>query len=231
MRVARRFCLQVCLARSYRTSARVLSLSRTLLEGTHREMLVQDLDGWKDHAKEDESDRDCISKTFLFKDFKDAFKFMRISGNKAEELDHHPEWFNVYNKVDVTLSTHTENGVTAYDITLAKHMDSVADRINAEIEADNYLLHYEYVADILEKRGPFRENHLQNARDGIVDGKILQIGTTQGATDIPTGAVITFEASKEEVQNFVKNDPYVQQGLVYKHDIKKWNVPLKSIGC
>ena len=69
--------------------------------------------------------RDAISKTFKFKDFSAAFGFMARAALIAEKLDHHPEWFNVYNRVDVTLTTHSAGGVTAQDIELAKAMDAL----------------------------------------------------------------------------------------------------------
>ena len=71
-------------------------------------------------------DRDAIQRTFKFKDFNAAFGFMTRVAIKAETLDHHPEWFNVYNRVDVTLATHDAGGVTALDVTLATFMDEVA---------------------------------------------------------------------------------------------------------
>jgi 4a-hydroxytetrahydrobiopterin dehydratase len=72
------------------------------------------------------SSRDAISKTFQFKDFSAAFGFMSRAALKAEAMDHHPEWFNVYNKVEVTLSTHDAGGVTGLDVELAQFMDSIA---------------------------------------------------------------------------------------------------------
>ncbi|MCR9225179.1 MAG: 4a-hydroxytetrahydrobiopterin dehydratase [Hyphomonas sp.] len=71
-------------------------------------------------------DRDAIEKTFKFADFKSAFAFMTASALKAEQMDHHPEWFNVYNRVEVTLTTHDANGVTALDVELAGYMDQLA---------------------------------------------------------------------------------------------------------
>jgi 4a-hydroxytetrahydrobiopterin dehydratase len=71
-------------------------------------------------------DRDAIVKTFRFKDFPAAFGFMTQVALAAEKLDHHPEWFNVYNRVDVLLSTHDADGVTALDVQLAKIMDAIA---------------------------------------------------------------------------------------------------------
>jgi 4a-hydroxytetrahydrobiopterin dehydratase len=70
--------------------------------------------------------RDAIVKTFRFKDFGAAFGFMTRIVLAAEKLDHHPEWFNVYNRVDVLLATHDSDGVTALDVELAKAMDAAA---------------------------------------------------------------------------------------------------------
>ena len=80
------------------------------------------LSGW---AKV-EGDRDAICKTFKFKDFNQAFGFMTRVAIRAEQLDHHPEWFNVYNRVEVTLATHDADGVTELDVTLASFMDEAA---------------------------------------------------------------------------------------------------------
>ncbi|HUO97766.1 MAG TPA: 4a-hydroxytetrahydrobiopterin dehydratase [Rhizomicrobium sp.] len=67
--------------------------------------------------------RDAIARSFVFKDFSDAFAFMTRVALLAEKLDHHPEWFNVYNKLEVTLSTHDEAGVTEKDVAMAKAME------------------------------------------------------------------------------------------------------------
>ncbi|MSP56447.1 MAG: 4a-hydroxytetrahydrobiopterin dehydratase [Myxococcales bacterium] len=71
-------------------------------------------------------DREAIVRKFKFVDFNAAFAFMTRSGLLAEKMDHHPEWFNVYNKVDVTLATHDAGGVTQKDIDLATAMDGYA---------------------------------------------------------------------------------------------------------
>jgi 4a-hydroxytetrahydrobiopterin dehydratase len=71
--------------------------------------------------------RDAITKRFQFRDFSEAFGWMARVALAAEKADHHPEWFNVYRTVDVTLSTHDAGGLTEKDIALAKVMDQLAD--------------------------------------------------------------------------------------------------------
>ena len=70
--------------------------------------------------------RDAIVKTFRFKDFNAAFGWMTHIALAAEKLDHHPEWFNVYNRVEVTLATHDADGVTELDVKLARVMDDAS---------------------------------------------------------------------------------------------------------
>lgn len=70
--------------------------------------------------------REFMKSSFKFKDFRQAFFFMQLVSSVADVLDHHPEWFNVYNKVDVLLSTHTENGITWKDMVLASYMQEFA---------------------------------------------------------------------------------------------------------
>jgi 4a-hydroxytetrahydrobiopterin dehydratase len=72
-------------------------------------------------------DKEAIIKTFVFGDFKEAFGWMTRVALKAEQMDHHPEWFNVYKTVNVTLTTHDADGVTALDVELATFMDACAD--------------------------------------------------------------------------------------------------------
>jgi 4a-hydroxytetrahydrobiopterin dehydratase len=91
------------------------------LSGDARTEALAELDGWT----EDES-RDAIGKTFEFKNFNEAFGFMTRVAMKAERMDHHPEWFNVYKKVVVTLATHDADGISELDIELAKFMDKAA---------------------------------------------------------------------------------------------------------
>lgn len=71
--------------------------------------------------------RDAVQKTYAFKTFNQAFGFMARCALKAEAMNHHPEWFNVYNRVEVTLTTHSAGGVTALDAELAAFMDKAAD--------------------------------------------------------------------------------------------------------
>ena len=82
---------------------------------------VAQLSGWIEV-----SGRDAISKAYKFADFNAAFGFMTRVALKADKMDHHPEWSNVYNKVEVVLTTHDANGVTHKDVALAKFMDEIA---------------------------------------------------------------------------------------------------------
>lgn len=76
--------------------------------------------------------RDAIERTFQFKDFKTAWAFMSACALRAEQMDHHPEWFNVYGKVTVTLTTHDADGVTPLDLDLALYMDALAKTLLAD---------------------------------------------------------------------------------------------------
>ena len=91
------------------------------LTGAARAEALAELDGWSEVDS-----RDAIAKTFSFKTFNQAFGFMTRAALVAEKMDHHPEWFNVYNRVEVTLATHDAGGVTKKDIALARSMDAFA---------------------------------------------------------------------------------------------------------
>ena len=82
---------------------------------------LKELKGWAEAQG-----RDAISRTFVFKDFNEAFGFMTRVALAAEKADHHPEWRNVYKTVEVLLSTHDAGGVTARDIELARTMNALA---------------------------------------------------------------------------------------------------------
>ena len=83
-----------------------------------RARLLPTLNGWTHDAA-----RDALQKSYKFKDFTQAFAFMTRVALLAEKADHHPEWFNVYNRVDILLTTHDANGLSMRDIALAKAID------------------------------------------------------------------------------------------------------------
>jgi 4a-hydroxytetrahydrobiopterin dehydratase len=91
------------------------------LDEAARKGLAARLPGWTVIAG-----RDAIQRTFKFKDFSQAFGFMTRAALVAEKMDHHPEWTNVWNRVDVTLSTHSAGGLTELDVKLAEAMDKIA---------------------------------------------------------------------------------------------------------
>jgi 4a-hydroxytetrahydrobiopterin dehydratase len=88
------------------------------LNAEDRNDLLAELDGWSDV-----DGRDAIFKSFKFEDFRDAFGFMTRVAIAADDMNHHPEWANVYNRVDVTLTTHDVDGVSLKDVELAMFMD------------------------------------------------------------------------------------------------------------
>lgn len=89
------------------------------------EKAISELTGWAVKS----GARDAIEKTFQFSDFKTAWGFMSAVALKAEQMDHHPEWFNVYNRVEVILTTHDADGVTTKDTELAGFMDALARKL------------------------------------------------------------------------------------------------------
>lgn len=91
------------------------------LTNAARREALKALSGWTEVAG-----RDAIQRSFKFKSFTEAFAFMTRVALIAEKMDHHPEWFNVYNRVDITLSTHDAGGLSERDIKLAKLIDAAA---------------------------------------------------------------------------------------------------------
>ncbi len=91
------------------------------LTDAERQSLGTDLADWTLAG-----DRDAISRSLKFADFNAAFGFMTRVALIAEKMDHHPEWFNVYNRVDITLSTHDAGGLSELDVKLAQHIDRLA---------------------------------------------------------------------------------------------------------
>ncbi|MBJ7475880.1 MAG: 4a-hydroxytetrahydrobiopterin dehydratase [Betaproteobacteria bacterium] len=96
-------------------------MKQPLLNPKQRETLTQTVPHWILLGN-----RDAITRTFKFQNFLEAFAFMGKVAIFAEELNHHPEWFNVWNKVEITLSTHDSGGLTQLDINLATKIDQIA---------------------------------------------------------------------------------------------------------
>jgi 4a-hydroxytetrahydrobiopterin dehydratase len=91
------------------------------LDKSAREAFFRQHAGWAPVAG-----RDAAVKTFKFADFNEAFGFMTRVAIAADKADHHPEWFNVYNKVEITLTTHDADGLSARDVSLAAFIDNAA---------------------------------------------------------------------------------------------------------
>jgi len=91
------------------------------LEGGARRTALEAIPAWAEDVA-----RDAIRRSFRFRDFSEAFSFMTRVALAAEQADHHPEWSNVWNRVDVLLTTHSAGGVTQKDVDLAKRMDAFA---------------------------------------------------------------------------------------------------------
>ena len=96
------------------------------LSAEARKQALKGLSGW-----EEKQAGEAIGRSFVFKDFNEAFGFMSRVALVAEKNDHHPEWRNVYKTVDVVLSTHDSGGVTSLDIDLAKTMNAIAGQLGA----------------------------------------------------------------------------------------------------
>jgi len=93
----------------------------SVLTGADRASALAGVPGWKEC-----DGRDAICKSFRFADFAHAFAFMTHAALVAERMNHHPEWFNVYSRVDITLATHDAGGVTDRDIRLAEAIEEAA---------------------------------------------------------------------------------------------------------
>lgn len=91
-----------------------------MLSDAELETRLAALDGWERSAA-----RHAIFKSFKFKTFRQAFAFMTDIALKAEQMNHHPEWFNVYNRVEITLTTHDTGGVSEKDLKLAEYIEEV----------------------------------------------------------------------------------------------------------
>lgn len=92
------------------------------------EKALESLPGWS----RAEGGRDAISRRFVFQDFNAAFGFMTRVALKADRMDHHPEWSNVWNRVEVLLTTHDADGVTALDVEMAGFMNDVAEGLGGK---------------------------------------------------------------------------------------------------
>ena len=84
------------------------------------------MEGWK----KTNDNRDAVEKIFIFSDFKKAFSFMTIIALKAEQMNHHPEWKNIYNKVTITLTTHDAGGLSQLDYDMAVFAESCLKSFN-----------------------------------------------------------------------------------------------------
>mmetsp|Transcript_32892 Transcript_32892/g.48991 ORF Transcript_32892/g.48991 Transcript_32892/m.48991 type:complete len:134 (-) Transcript_32892:303-704(-) len=96
------------------------------------------------------------------------------------------------------------------------------------LSAKNYLLRYEYIPDVLEKRGPYREGHLGLAKQFIAEGTCLSGGPTgEVGEEVPTGALFVF-TEEEAAKKYAEGDPYVKNGIVTGYSIEEWNVVLQK---
>lgn len=100
------------------------------LEGAARTAALQALPGWQVTPG-----RDAIAKAFVFADFNAAFGFMSRVALQAEKADHHPEWFNVYNRVEIVLTTHDAGGLSERDVALAGFIESAAASLGGKVKA------------------------------------------------------------------------------------------------
>lgn len=102
----------------------MLARGSDMVEKLDRQTVERELAALRDWSLAENGD--AIERSFTFADFKEAFSFMTRAALKAEAMNHHPEWFNVYKTVNVKLTTHDAKGVTERDLVLARYMDQVA---------------------------------------------------------------------------------------------------------
>ncbi|CAD6230205.1 GSCOCG00012157001-RA-CDS [Cotesia congregata] len=110
-----------CLRRRNLTTFKNLNKEMTKLQLSERDDVLKPFlqKGWTI-----KTERDAMYKEFSFKNFNEAFSFMTSIALEAEKMDHHPEWFNVYNKVNITLTSHDVSGLSQRDIKLAKFIEN-----------------------------------------------------------------------------------------------------------
>jgi len=91
-----------------------------------KRLTLEEIDSYSTDLTSWTIEKDKLYKEFIFKDFTDAFTFMKLFAEVAESINHHPDWTNSYNKVAITLSSHDVGGLTKKDITLAQEADRIA---------------------------------------------------------------------------------------------------------
>jgi 4a-hydroxytetrahydrobiopterin dehydratase len=99
-----------------------------MVERLDAEQVLKTLPLWRSHP----GDRPAIARKLVFADFNAAFGFMTRVALRADKVDHHPEWFNVYNRVEIVLTTHDAGGVTERDVDMARFIDGMAAAMGAE---------------------------------------------------------------------------------------------------
>ncbi|XP_046617253.1 pterin-4-alpha-carbinolamine dehydratase [Neodiprion virginianus] len=125
-----RVCRKILYSVTDRRSATSQARSKTKMGKLTSQEREKDLSPLLSNGWTVQDSRDAIYKEFLFKNFNQAFGFMSRVALQAEKMDHHPEWFNVYNKVQITLSSHDVNGLSQRDVKLATFIDTVAKTSN-----------------------------------------------------------------------------------------------------
>ena len=99
---------------------------------------------------------------------------------------------------------------------------------NSDPPPKQYLLHYDYIPNVLEKREPYREGHLNLAKDMIAHGTCVSGGpVVEAGGGAPTGALLIF-TTEQAVQDFVQGDPYIAGGIVTRHSIQEWTVVVQA---